>query len=127
MHMVKSTYDSGEFEQLDVALILCAKDSDVVVQPQGSVLDIERETSANDPRVERDGETIVINGSAHTSELDIGKERNARINTDTDGIVVSVDSDDDLPKPAVSNLAQEHYHPSRITVIVTGPKPKLME
>ena len=59
--------------QLDVAHEVLAKGSHVVVHPQPLVLDIERETSANGPRLERDGETFIIKGSAYTSDLDRGE------------------------------------------------------
>ena len=97
-----------EGDQLDVTLELLAQDGYVVVHPHPPVLDIERESSFDDPQVDRDGDTIIAPVSA--SDLELGKERKFSISTDIEGLVSWVSDDDDLPKPVVSDWAQEHRH-----------------
>jgi hypothetical protein len=67
------------------------------VQPQPFVLDGERESSADDLEVEREGDTF-IEASASTADLELGKERELSVSTDAEGLSFEIENDDDLPK-----------------------------
>jgi hypothetical protein len=98
-------------DQLEVALVARAQDFDVVVHPQPSTLDGERESSTNDLQVKLKGDTLII-ASAPASDRELGKERKFSVNSDGEGLLSGVDDDDDLPKSAVSTPAQNHWHVS---------------
>ena len=110
-------------DQLDVARPVLAQDSDVVVHPQPPILDVERESPADDRQVNLHSDTLII-ASASARDRELGKERKFSINSDGDGLMDGVDHDEDLPKFAVSILAQNHWHVSRITMMVRGPRPR---
>ena len=114
---------SRERDQLDVALEVLAQDGDVVVHPQPSVLDVERERSCGGRQVELDGDTLIVD-SHRAPEPELGKERKFSISTDIEGPGRGVRNDDDLSKMVVSNRAQEHWHASRITLMAIGPSAK---
>jgi hypothetical protein len=98
-------------DQLEVALEVLAKDFDVVVDPQPPTLDGEREGSTNDRQVKLEGDTLII-ASASARDRELGKERNFSVNSDGECLMSEVDNDDDLPKFAVSTLAQNRWHVS---------------
>ena len=79
------------------------------MQPQPPVLDIERESSFDELQVDRDGETV-SKASASASDMELGKEGNLSKNIDSEGLRRKVDTDIDLPKPAVSNWTHERWH-----------------
>ena len=110
-------------DQLEVAREVLAQDSDVVVHPQPPTLDGERESSADDLQVKLQSDTLII-ASASARDRELGKERKFSVNSDGEGLISEVDDDDDLPKLDVSTLAQNHWHVSRITVMVRGPRLK---
>jgi hypothetical protein len=95
-----------EGDQLDVALPVLAQDTDVVVQPQPSVLDVEGEGSTDDLEVELEGDAFG-KASSSTGNLELGKEREFSVSTDAERLSIEVDDDDDLPKLTVSSAAQK--------------------
>jgi hypothetical protein len=98
-------------DQLDVASPVLTQNGDVVVDPQPPILNVERESSTDDRQVKLEGDTLIIS-SASARDRELGKERKFSVNSDGDGLMNGVDDDDDLPKMAVSSLAQNlsTYH-----------------
>jgi len=82
-----------------------AQDTDVVVQPQPFVLDVECEGSTDHLKVELEGDAV-LKASSSTGNLELGKERKLSVDTDADGPSCEVDDDDDLQKSTVSSAAQ---------------------
>jgi hypothetical protein len=122
-YKIRSEGHLRDRDQLEVALPVLAQDTDVVVQPQPFVLDGEREGSADDLEVEREGDTF-IEASGSTADLELGKERNFSISTDAEGLGVEVENDDDLVRSTVSSAAQNRRQVSSVTLMVTGPRLK---
>jgi hypothetical protein len=93
--MRKDTRDSRDRYQLHIARVGAAEDLDLVVQPQPSILDVERKRSTDDRDIELDGDTV-REVSACTSDLDFRKEGNTGPNSDGEGLLLEVELYDDL-------------------------------